>query len=436
MNSQLCAGARPVATGPMIRKFACVAVAALAISLSIAAAPASLPADVTLADALRATAQHNPELRAQEFDLSAGEGRRVQAGLRPNPELGLEVEDFAGSGAASGSDALETTLTLSKLIELGSKRDRRVEVVGSELELTRTEHAIRRLDVFAEVSRRFIRLVADQDQLAIARRSTELSERFFNAVSTRVQAARSPLAEQNRAAISLARARLEAANAERTLESSRRSLAAMWGASKPEFAGARADLQQRPAVADFDSLAERLTTNPAIARYLSEGRLRESELQLARANRRSDVTIAGGLRRFEQGGDHAFVLSFSSPLPFSNRNQGTIRETRARLSKVALDRESALINATAELFAFYQELQQARMEAEVLQAEMIPRAEEALTQTEYGYERGRFSYLEVAEAQRELAELQRSRIEAAANYHLFLTEIERLTGESLAAQAR
>src|SRR5688572_9039569 len=251
MNCQLHASARPVATGLMIPKLACGAMIALAISLPIAAAPPSLPPELTLADALRATAQHNPELGAQGFELSAGEGRRVQAGLRPNPELDLELEDFAGSGAASGSDALETTLTLSQLIELADKRDRRVEVADSELEVMRAEHAIRRLDVLAEVAKRFIRLVADQDQLAISRRSTELSQRFFNAVSARVQAARSPLAEQNRAAIALARARLEVANAERTLESSRRGLAAMWGASKPEFERAQADLQQRPAVTDF-----------------------------------------------------------------------------------------------------------------------------------------------------------------------------------------
>lgn len=432
MNFPYRAGATSVACRSL-RRFTCVAIFALATMQDVRAASPSLPPELTLADALQATAQHNPQLRAFDFDLLAGEGRRVQAGLRRNPELGLEFENFAGSGDVSGSEALETTLTLSQLIELGGKRTRRIALAESETEVVRADHAIRRLDVLAEVTRRFVRLVADQEQLALQRRSTDLNEQFFNAVSVRVRAARSPIAEQTRAQIALARARLESARAERTLESSRRALAAMWGAPKPDFEKARADLEQRPALADFDSLAERLAANPLIARYLSEQRLRESELQLARAERRSDLTVAGGIRRFEQGGDHAFVMSFSAPLTLFNRNEGSIREAQARLDKLALERESALIDANAELFGLYQDLEQARVVAQALRSELIPSAREALAQTEYGYDRGRFSYLEVAEAQRELVEFERARIEAAARFHLLLAEIERLTGEPLAA---
>jgi cobalt-zinc-cadmium efflux system outer membrane protein len=57
-----------------------------------------------------------------------------------------------------------------------------------------------------------------------------------------------------------------------------------------------------------------------------------------------------------------------------------------------------------------------------------------LTQTEYAYQRGRYSYLEWIAAQRELLDAQRSLIEASANAHRYFAEIERLTGESLAAR--
>jgi cobalt-zinc-cadmium efflux system outer membrane protein len=58
--------------------------------------------------------------------------------------------------------------------------------------------------------------------------------------------------------------------------------------------------------------------------------------------------------------------------------------------------------------------------------------EAALEGTRYAFERGRYSYLEWVDAQRELVEVQRSLIESAANAHLYRAEIERLTGESLA----
>src|SRR5688500_2502410 len=81
-------------------------VAALPLAFLWALAPpwaahcnaATVSSDLTLADALRAAADHNPALRAGAFDLRALEGRRQQAGARSNPELSLELDNFGGSG--------------------------------------------------------------------------------------------------------------------------------------------------------------------------------------------------------------------------------------------------------------------------------------------------------------------------------------------------
>jgi cobalt-zinc-cadmium efflux system outer membrane protein len=399
---------------------------------SLGAEPAIVPQELTLADALRLAYERNPALRGEAFDLLAFDGRKQQAIARPNPELNLEFENFADSGVVSGTDALETTLALSQLVRLGGERDARAGIVESELEIVRSEYAIRRLDLQAEVARRFIRLVADQEQLSVARRTTQLTQDFLAGVAQRVQAARSPIAEEGRASIAQARAALEEAQLERTVESSRRSLAATWGASQAQFTIARADLQKRPAVADFETLTGKLALTPEAGRYLSEQRLREAELRLAEATRTPDLTFAAGIRRFEETGDHAFVFSFAMPLPLADRNKGAIAESRARLDKVAIDRQAALLEAQTRLFEFYQELLQAGAEADALQAQVIPKAREALAQTENGYQRGRFSYLEVTEARRELIELERTQIEAAARYHLVLNEIERLTTQPLA----
>ena len=414
-------------------------VAALPLAFLWALAPlwaahcgaATVPSDLTLADALRAAADHNPALRASAFDLRAIEGRRQQAGTRSNPELSLELENFGGSGEVSGTDALESTLALSQLIELGGKRRLRIAATDSELDVARIEQAIQRLDIQAEVARRFIRVVADQEQLSVARRSSELTRDWLAAITQRVDAARSPVAERSRASIASGRAELEEAQASRALETSRRALAATWGETEAHFSTAHVDLQRLPPVETFEVLVGRLPSNPDLARYLSELRLRDSELRLARATRSPDLTLGGGIRRFEATGDNAFVLSFSMPLPLVDRREGAIAEARARLDKVSVAQEAALLDANSRLFELYQQLLQSRAEAEALQQKLIPLAREALTQTVSGYERGRFSYLEVTEAQRELIDLHRARIEATASYHLVLNEIERLTSEPL-----
>jgi cobalt-zinc-cadmium efflux system outer membrane protein len=99
---------------------------------------------------------------------------------------------------------------------------------------------------------------------------------------------------------------------------------------------------------------------------------------------------------------------------------------------VAAERDAFLIEAQARLFEFYQELLHARTETEQLRERVLPEMEEALKQTEYAYERGRYSYLELVDARNNLIEVNRALIEAAVRYHTLLAEIESLTGQPLA----
>jgi len=418
----------------MLRSFSRVAgacVIACAVAQAWAAEPVFAQGDLTLADALRAANSNNSALRGAPVQLRALEGRRQQAAARPNPELELEFENFAGGGDFSGTNALESTLALSQLIELGGKRDARIAFASSEYDLLRADQEARRLDVQAEVARRFLDVVAQQERVALAHRTTKLASEVHAGVQKRVDAARSPVAEASRADIARIRAALVVTDAQRRLESARYALAATWGASRPDFKAARANLQDFPNVAEFDALVAQLEQNPDQLRFLSEQRLREAELQLAQATRKPDFTVGAGVRRFEETGDTAFVLSVSVPLPVANRNAGAIAESRARIEALPYEREAALLEVRTRLFTLYQELQQARTEATALETQLVPQARKALEQTRAGFDRGRFSYLEVAEAQRELLEFELTRIETAAAFHLLLIEIERLTRQSL-----
>ncbi len=98
------------------------------------------------------------------------------------------------------------------------------------------------------------------------------------------------------------------------------------------------------------------------------------------------------------------------------------------------DRQAALTRAHATVFGLYQELSATRVRAETLRNGALPEAQQALEQTQYGYERGRFSYLELATAQQELLDLRAAIIDAAADYHRLLAEIERLTNAPLAIE--
>jgi cobalt-zinc-cadmium efflux system outer membrane protein len=90
---------------------------------------------LTLRQALALALLQNPALASAAWEVRAGEARTLQAGLLLNPEFGVEVENFAGSGEFRGFDVAETTITLGQVIELGGKRLRRARVAALERDL-------------------------------------------------------------------------------------------------------------------------------------------------------------------------------------------------------------------------------------------------------------------------------------------------------------
>ena len=391
----------------------------------------SAAAPLTLAQALARALERNPDLSVFDPARRAAEAERLQAGVRPNPELGTTLENFAGSGEASGTQSLETTLTVSQLIELGSKRSLRVGVAEGALATLEADYAIARLDVLVETAQRLIDVAQTQTQIALAHRAIELAQQTQAAVERRIQAGATSTAERNRAAIAVARARLDAQRAQGELESRRVALSAMWGETTPDFGEVAADLTQLPALADFTPLAERLKTSPELLRFAAERRLREAEIKLAQAQATPDVNVGVGLRRFEADDDLGLVASLSLPLPLFNRNRGGIAAAQARLSQTEVAREAAYLRTRSVLYGLHRAAQQARSESQTLVSELIPQAEEALTLIQRGYANGRFSFLELADAQRQVLELRHQAIAAQADAHRLDAELERLTGESI-----
>ncbi|WP_129645034.1 TolC family protein [Peristeroidobacter agariperforans] len=387
--------------------------------------------ELTLARAIDAAMRGNPDLLASAYELSAAQARIVQADLRPNPEFGVELENFAGSGAAQRIDSLETTLSLSQVVELGGKRGLRRAAAEADLDFVDIEQRARELDILSDVTSRFIDVAAAQERVRFAIQATALAQSTLEAIGARVEAGRSPEAERSRARVALTRAVIEQRQAESELRAARYALSASWGSPEPAFTMARAELFDLRAVESFQALMDRLEESPDFIRFASEARLRAAELRLARVRARPNLTFSLGVRRFEQTDDAALVAGFSMPLPIFDKNQGAIREAQIRLDQTDALRNAARVKARASLLALYQEMNTDRARVDTLRNEAMPQAQLALDQTRSGYDRGRFSFLELITVQEELLAVQAAAIDAAADFHRILAEIERLTSAAL-----
>jgi cobalt-zinc-cadmium efflux system outer membrane protein len=391
-------------------------------------------AEVTLAGAIDLALKRNPALVASRYELTASQARVIQAGLRPNPELLLEFENFAGRGELSGVQSLETTLSLSQVIELGDKRRLRSAAALADSDVASIEQRARQLDVLADVTRRFVEVVAAQERVRLAGEATQLARQTLDAINVRVEAARTPVAEGSRARIALTRALIEERQAQAALRAARYSLAACWGDTEPEFTDASGNLFAFAAVHPLPALLTKIEHTPDITFFASQARLRDAELQVARAQSRPNLTFSLGVRRLEATDDLALVAGVSAPLSVYDRNQGVIREAKARRVQSDRELEAALVRLRSTLQATYEEMTASREAVEALRADAIPQAVLALDQVKSGYERGRFSFLELASAQQELLGLRASVLDAATDYHRLLAELERLTSEPLTTE--
>lgn len=411
--------------------------AAALLSLSaLAAPPAAEPAaasTLSLRDAIVRAERDSPELAQFAFRLRAQSARIDAAALRPATEVHAQVENVLGSDRTRKADAAETTFALSQLIELGGQRTHRVDAARGTFAELMLERQLAQLEVLAELSRRYIHVASDQKQLELTGLATELAEKTAREVERRVQAARSPAVELHRARIALTRARVAQEHAEHELLSSRRKLAAMWGAREADFGAVSGELFTLPAVGDYESLLQQLQNSPERLRFATEARQRDAEIRLAEARTRAAITVSAGVRHLREGEDTALVAGVSLPLFSGARAQPALAEARAQREHVDARSTAAKVRAEASLFELVQELRHSITEAEMLRDEVLPQMDAVLAATEHAWQRGRYGYLEWTDAQRERIDVQRALIQAAANAHLFQAEIERLTGAATTA---
>jgi cobalt-zinc-cadmium efflux system outer membrane protein len=386
---------------------------------------------VTLAQAQALALLQNPRLVAFGWEVRAREAQILQAGLLPNPEVGVEVENFAGSGALQKFRSTEITILLSQLIELGGKRGKRVRVAALESTLAAWDYETTRIEVLTQVTQAFVEVLSAQEHVRLNEDLVRLAEQVLNTVAERVRAGKVSPVEETRFQVALSTSRIALERAQRDLEASRKRLVTTCGGRTPTFASAAGTLDTVSAIPPAERLLDLIAQNPEIARWATEMVQRQAALEREEAQRIPDPTLRGGFRHLSETGDNALVMGVSIPLPVFNRNQGKVLEARYRLAKVGEERRAAEAQVRAALAEAYGALSRAFVEATRLHTEVLPGAQRVFNAISEGYRQGKFGLLDVLDAQRTLFEARGRYLEALAAYHQAVAEVERLIGERL-----
>src|SRR5690348_1257734 len=124
---------------------------------------------ITLSDAVEIFMRQNLELVAARYDIETADAEKLTARLRPNPQLSIGLSDLPLN--LSGSFIKEQTYdyTISRTIELGGKRNKRIETADANSELARGQFQMVVWQLTNDVKRKFYTVILNQSLLNLAK---------------------------------------------------------------------------------------------------------------------------------------------------------------------------------------------------------------------------------------------------------------------------
>lgn len=378
---------------------------------------------LTLPQAMELALAEHPEIKALDIERTRVEADIDIARLAPPTSAKLEAENL---GADSSE---EYTLSLERVLERRGKRNARISVGTASMDVFEREREAARLDLLAEVARRYLDVLLADAAVRINEDESRQLNGVIEAASRRVTAGASPESVRLTAEATKAHADLQLARAKRERDAKLRQLLLLWTDQPPAATEVSGDLLTLPAVPDFVALTQFLARSPELTKFADERRLREARLQLSRAERTRDVTVSLGVRRLESEGEWAAVAGVSVPLGSRTRSSSGIRASQAELDALEFRQKGRELTLLATLTEAHATFTAGKEEVEQIDRIVLPGLTKAEQASARAFRAGALGYLEWAQVQAELIEVRREQVAAAFRAHQALIEIQRLTGD-------
>jgi len=391
---------------------------------------------------VRTAIERNREFLALRQRLAEAQALLRQAGVRPTPTL--EVE--GGTGRPLGAvGAEEYSAGYFHPIETAGKRDKRVRVAQSTVELAEAEISERRRQLAFEIKSRYADALAEQRKIEALDRLITVQRDSYRLTEVRARAGDAAVLEAQ-----LLSTELYKAEAQRTVASGRlasllldlRKVAGLTAAS-PLGLGELTSATSGYELAQLQRRAAEARPDLRVARLLE--RQAEAETALAEAQGHPDLTLSARFSRrhsqFDQFGlnasgslaplrdrDNLVTFGIAIPLLTRRRNQGNIEAARSRVEAARLRRQHLEATMPLEVEAAFRRWSATKRNLEILVRGVIQQSEKNLAVIRQAYELGQLRILDVLNEQRRLIETQLAYIDAQAEQFRTLAELEKAVG--------
>ncbi|HTI52281.1 MAG TPA: TolC family protein [Planctomycetaceae bacterium] len=363
------------------------------------AAPVVEPVPLTLAELTRLAEENHPVLRRDSARIVASEGEKLQAGLYPNPEFNTNnPEVFSGRNSSFNAGIMQEIVVKGKL-----RLNRAAATQG--VRQTQFAYVQDRFSLFTAVRSQFYTTLAAQRRVEILTKLSTITAASVKTAEQRVEAGIGERTEVLLLTIDYERVQADLQNAQRILIGEREQLSAivgMPGLVNGKVVGA---LTAAPPEFDEEILQQFVTTENALVRIAAiDVEKQRILLQRAEAEPYPNITVGPSYNWGVAPGQDQFWLTFTFPIPSSNRNQGNIKAARANIHQSVEDLGTVQLELLRRVADALSRHRGARIQAERYRTKIIPDSVEALRLAKSGFDRGVFDFAAYLQAQRTVVE--------------------------------
>jgi len=366
-------------------------------------------------EAVSIALQRNLLLAASSSRITAAQGSRRQAGLRPNPRLFLQSENtrFGGATPFHYPRDADNFAYLSQVFETAGKRDRRIELASQDIQSNELALSGYRLQLTGSVLASYWAAVTAQGLEAALAEGVQNLERTVQYNSDRVREGSLPESDLIRIQLEYGQVALSYQNAR---QDSRRLVSSLFremGVPEQQAVTLSGKLEAVPSfsLSDVDRALERRPDVAMARQALEQAR---SNMRLQRANSVPDPEVLFGYKR--TAGFNTLIAGVQVNLPFHNRNQGAIAAATANETGAVAALEGTRMAARTEVAALKAEYEQKQRIVNELLPKMRDQSAETIRIADAVYREGASDLLRLLDAQKTRLQTEALYIHSLSDY--------------------
>ena len=395
-------------------------------SNNIAYADENKDNNLTLKEVIPICIKNNLELNSFSFDKNIVEAKLLQSSFINNPEFSILGENLGGDKEVTGGSQL--TISISQKIELQDKFKAKLELINIENDINTVLYKVKVSEVLNELELAFLELFFLQEKISLYTYFTELSDLTYKTTSEIVKVGKKSPIEETKAKINYLENLKKLDSLKSQIPFYKEKIVLILG-TKKAFSKVSGNYKEIDTILNINQVLTTLEKNPTVTLYDSKIKQLEKIIALEELKNKPDLNLNGGYRLFDfsKQGNFSLNTGISVQLPIFNANQGLIKENKLNIIKLESEKK-ALLNSLAmklnEVFKTYTESYQ---EYQTIENKILPEAENVFDKVKEGYKIGKFSYLELLDAQNNLFFYKERKINLLFNYYKALSEINLIT---------